>query len=587
MQSNSMNPVSCLVMSAAITWISVIANMANLAAQETLVAGAEPQKWQGILDVRISQLTLNFDTRHGDDGIWTGEIYSVEQDNAKIPISKMEVDGQAVTIEARSVGATFKGMLSANGDRVTGKWKQGHGEYDFVIHRVTRFDEAKHIETWQGTLKAQGKTFEFGLRVFELASGSQWARLDSFSEGVEGIYADLTRDEKVFQFETKGIGGAFKGTFSDDRESIEGKWSQGGLSFPLKFSKTELDAKPARNRPQHPVEPFPYKLEKVQFKNSADRVSLAGTMTIPEGPGPWPAMVLISGSGPQDRDETILEHKPFLVIADHLTRNGIVVLRFDDRGTAESTGNFGTATSEDFSRDAEAAIAFLESRDDIRADQIGLIGHSEGGIIAPMVAARNDGVGMIVLLAGPGVDGATITVTQTRAMAAAAGTPAVLMDATDTFMKEILEHVTKSDKPIPTELIDSAFEKATAGFENAALRSLFEPAKSSLGLMESPWFRFFSRFDPVPNLKKVKCPVLALNGTKDLQVLADLNIDAIEKALTESGHTDFEVHKMENLNHMFQETDGPGMPGEYGNLEQTFSPKTLDLMTQWILKRTK
>ena len=332
---------------------------------------------------------------------------------------------------------------------------------------------------------------------------------------------------------------------------------------------------------------MPYKQEKVQFENSSDQVTLAGTLTIPDGSGPWPAMIMISGSGPQDRDETILDHKPFLVIADHLTRNGMAVLRYDDRGTAESTGTFGTATSEDFARDAESAISFLESRDDIRSDRIGLIGHSEGGVIAPMVAARNDKVSMIVLLAGTGVDGAMITVSQTRAMAAAAGTPPMFLDATDVFLKDILDHVMKHDEPIPTELVNSAFEKATADIENEAVRKMLEPVKSGVGLMQTPWFRFFCRFDPATALKKVKCPVLALNGTKDLQVLADLNIDAIEAALKEGGNPDFEVHKLDNLNHMFQETSGPGLPGEYANIEQTFSPKALDIMTQWILARTK
>jgi pimeloyl-ACP methyl ester carboxylesterase len=499
----------------------------------------------------------------------------------------MEINGSDVAIEAKSVAASFQGTLSDDGNRISGTWKQGRGEYPFAIYRVSAFDEAKHVESWKGTMTSGTREFDFRLRVFKLASGDRWARLDSVNEGVAGLFAELADSGDDFSFAVRSIGASFKGTVDKSGDVIDGLWTQGGVSLPLKFSQSDPDEVVVRNRPQNPEEPFPYRQEQVKFENSTDHVTLAGTLTIPEGSGPWPAMVLISGSGAQDRDETILGHKPFLIIADWLTRKGIAVLRYDDRGTGESTGNFAIATSEDFSRDAMAAIDFLKLRTDIRKNRIGLIGHSEGGMIAPMVATRSADVAMIVLLAGTGVDGARITLSQTRAMSAAAMTPPLIMDAVDSFMEQILEHVKTSDSPIPDELVEQAFEKATAKIDNPAVRAMVEPVKTQLGLMESPWFRYFARFDPAPVLGKVECPVLALNGKKDMQVLADLNIDAIERALIAGGNQDFEVHKLDNLNHLFQETSGSGLPGEYGTIEQTFSPAALELIASWIVKHTR
>ena len=585
----SVAPLAVLFLVAPLAHTASAASARQETPAETPAETPDSLKWQGALQVGAITLTLNFDIQRDGQGNYGGAIYSVEQGNAKIPITGMEIDGDRVRVEASSVKASYAGTLSADGEQVSGTWTQPGIAGELNLKRVDRFDSARHVETWQGTMQAGGNTFDFGLRVFRDEDGSWSAKLDSYSENVEGLPAQLDRDGSKFNFSIPVTRAEYEGTLDESAGKISGLWKQAGGEFELDFHKVALDAKPNLQRPQTPGDDVPYKQEPVRFDNPADQVSLAGTLTLPEGAGPWPAMVLISGSGPQDRDETLFSHKPFLVIADHLTRHGIAVLRYDDRGTAQSSGDFSTATSEDFSRDAEAGMKYLQSRPDIRSDRIGFIGHSEGGMIAPMIAARNPQVALIVLLAGPGVDGGQITLSQNRALNEVAGVPADINQASEHLVKRLLEKVRESDDPLADEFVDDVMAEASQliskVMENEDPAAALLNTRAGLARMNSPWYRYFIRFDPQTALRQVQCPVLALNGTKDLQVLVDLNIDAIQQALTEAGNTDFEVHKLENQNHLFQETAGTGSVLDYGRIEQTISPVTLDLMTGWIKKR--
>lgn len=545
----------------------------------------ESQQWQGVLDVGAARLQLNFELKNEDD-VWSGDIYSPDQGNARIPISSVEFDGDDVTIEASSVLAKFTGTLNESQNKITGTWAQGGNTWEFEIERVESFETAEHIESWKGTLVADPQEFEFRIRLFRDSQGQISGKLDSFTENLMGLPLELDMNDEKFNFELKISAAAYEGTFDEDREKLSGTWKQAGGEYPLEFEKTELDARPVINRPQHPEKPYPYDEEQVTWENTDDNVTLAGTLTIPKGDGPFPAMILISGSGPQDRDETIFEHKPFLVIADHLTQKGIAVLRFDDRGVGESTGNFATATSEDFACDVSAGVDFLTSHPGIDASKIGLIGHSEGGLIAPIVANDTDKVAMIVLLAGPGVDGGEILVSQTRAMAEAAGASSELIDAQEKLMTTLVERLSGSDEELTSDYLDSVVDEVTATLEDADKQAL-QAAKGSMIQFGTPWFRYFVRHDPAGTLKMVKCPVLAINGTKDLQVLADLNVDAIQAALEAGENGDWEVQKLANLNHLFQETDGPGLGAEYGQLEETFSPTALEVISTWLLDRVR
>lgn len=345
------------------------------------------------------------------------------------------------------------------------------------------------------------------------------------------------------------------------------------------------------NRPQTPTEPYPYLSEPFQFINEEEKITLHGTLTIPEGEGPFPAAILISGSGPTDRDETILDHKIFLVIANHLTRQGIAVLRYDDRGVGESEGNHYKATSMDLADDTKAAFLALSNHKTIDAKHIGLIGHSEGGMIAPIVASSTSAIDYIVLLAGPGVAINELMAEQNRQVYKSLGLPKDELDRNETFNKS-LYNIFDTDRPV-AELYDTLLPFIHQYYESIPeeYQSLFSPSKevfymAIVGSLSSPWFRYFLQFDPEPYLEKTTCPIFAVNGSKDIQVISSQNLGGIEEILTNAGHQDFSIKEYPNLNHLFQHCTACTVQ-EYGELEESFSEKVLSDVSKWILDKTK
>ena len=323
--------------------------------------------------------------------------------------------------------------------------------------------------------------------------------------------------------------------------------------------------------------------------NTIENFSLAGTLTLPQGEGPFPAVVLISGSGQQDRDETIYNHKPFKVIADHLTRNGIAVLRYDDRGVGSSKGKTNNSTSLTNADDAEAAVNYLLQRPEINKKKIGLAGHSEGGLIAPIVASRNADIAFIVSLAGPGVRGYDLIIRQSEDIMRVSG-------ATE---EEITETVTANGQlfkmaiaePDQRKFAKQAMEWYSKDLDSKGLTPEERKEKMAaftqgLVSVNNPWMKYFLDTDPAQFWSAVKCPVLALNGEKDLQVNHEMNLPAIKAALRKGGNRKVKTVIMPNLNHLFQ-TSETGSPGEYGKIEETFSPAALELMTSWIRKTAK
>jgi hypothetical protein len=331
------------------------------------------------------------------------------------------------------------------------------------------------------------------------------------------------------------------------------------------------------HRPQTPRPPYPYREEQVVYRNEASGLQLAGTLTLPEGEGPFAAAVLITGSGQQDRDETVMGHKPFWVLADHLTRKGIAVLRSDDRGVGGSeAGDLEQVTTADFATDVQAAMAFLKTRSDIDAARIGLIGHSEGGAIAPMVAAGGGAVAWMVLLAAPGVPGEDLLQAQSRLVGAAMGYSPEELDKTAALNKQVYE-VVKAE--------------ADAARRRERIRPLIAAALEPVGVppatidmqvraVSGKWFRFFLAFDPASVLREVSCPVLALNGGLDMQVPPDQNLPALRAALAHNKQA--QVRELPGLNHLFQTTTD-GSPAEYQSIRETFSPAVLDVISGWIL----
>jgi pimeloyl-ACP methyl ester carboxylesterase len=337
-------------------------------------------------------------------------------------------------------------------------------------------------------------------------------------------------------------------------------------------------------RPQNPKPPFPYAVEEIKFDNSkAPGVTLAGTLTIPKGDGPHPAVVLISGSGQQDRDETIAEHKPFWIIADHLSRNGIAVLRYDDRGFAESTGDASTATLVDFASDAYAAVRWLTEQPEIDAQRIGLIGHSEGAVIAPLVASEHpDKIDFLVLLAGTGVKGSEVVVHQLGLILAAAEAEPELIEAQQqaarTQHAALLGAAPEDAKAAVEQVIRAALDELPS-YEREALGDMEAAIALQVEALASPWMRHFLAYDPIPTLKRVKVPVLILAGDKDLQVDPEQNLPPMKTALAKNKRV--EMVRFPGLNHLFQPAT-TGAPSEYGLIEQTIAVEVLDRMTTWL-----
>ncbi len=430
--------------------------------------------------------------------------------------------------------------------------------------------------TWLGTLN----TGAIQLRVqFHITSGPNGlsATMDSLDQGAKGIVVtSITMDGATLRMEVASAAGKYEGKLDETGATIAGTWSQGSASIPLVLHRMTGDAAPLL-RPQTPQKPYPYREEEVTYSNPAAGITLAATLTIPQGKGPFPAILLIAGSGPHDRDETIFEHRPFLVLADYLTRKGFAVLRADKRGCGKSGGTYSTATTADFATDAEAGIAFLRTRAEVDHAKIGLLGHSEGGAIAPMIAARDSGIAFIVLMAGPGLTGSEILVAQRSLIEEVQGAPHDFIEKDAAVHRSLFaEIVQEKDKDSATVEKD-VLEKFAGQIPDAQLTA---EAK----VETTPWFRYFLAYDPAISLRQVKCPVLALNGSKDLQVPPELDLAAIRKALEAAGNKHFEADELDGLNHLFQ-TAKTGAPSEYAQIEETISPVALDKIGSWLLKQ--
>ena len=435
---------------------------------------------------------------------------------------------------------------------------------------------------WNGKLAIGAIELRITLKVEKDGDGKFKATLDSVDQNAKDLPVDsISVEGETVRFDGKLLMMSFEGKLDAEGKKIDGKFTQGGQSFTLVLERSE---KPLTlNRPQEPKAPFPYRVEEVSYDSHQAEVHLAGTLTLPEGTGKFPAVVLVSGSGPQDRDESLLGHKPFLVLADYLTRRGIAVLRVDDRGVGASKGDFATATSLDFVEDVLGSVDFLKGRPEIDPAKIGLVGHSEGGLIAPIVASRTTDVAFIVLLAGPGVTGEQILYRQGADIARAAGAGPAEIEANRSVQEKFFAvlretpDLKEAEKRL-REIMDEVVAKLGEGEREQARTA----AEGQMSAILSPWMRFFLTHDPVGPLLKVKCPVLAVNGAKDLQVAPDVNLPVIEKALKEAGNTDVTIRELPGLNHLLQTCETGGV-SEYGEIEETMSPLALETVGDWLV----
>jgi uncharacterized protein len=439
---------------------------------------------------------------------------------------------------------------------------------------------------WEGTLDAPGTPLTLTFQIQGTAA-KRTATLSVPEQGAKNVpVRKTTIMGDTVNFEMPEIGASFTGKLSADRTKLTGTFSQGGGKLPLTLLRKK--AATTLRRPQTPKPPFPYQMVNVTYPNpNAKGVTIAGTLTIPAGEGTFPVVLLISGSGPQDRDEAILGHRPFAVIADDLARRGIASLRYDDRGVAKSTGNFAAATSADFASDVRAGVAYLKTRKEVNVQKIGLIGHSEGGLIAPMVAAYTPEIAFIVLLAGPGVDGEAILYAQQELIALAEGAKPAEVKESRRISGRLFSTIRREKDPkILKTKLDKIIAEEVAKQPKAKQAAVKEQLIGATAQLATPWFQYFLDYDPAPTLKKVRCPVLALNGEKDLQVPPKQNLPTIEAAVKAGGNSDVTVKELPSLNHLFQNSK-TGSPSEYVNIEETFSPDALKIIGDWIAEKTK
>jgi pimeloyl-ACP methyl ester carboxylesterase len=534
--------------------------------------------WHGSVTIPPGfDLRLGLTIKPRPGGGYEGVLQSPDRTADTVPLEDLKVEGGVMSFSISLVHANYSGRWDEARKAWVGEWRQGMGlPLVFTAGKPEVLPVIAGLDgDWAGAITmTTGVKISLILHVRTDARGTV-VNLDSPEQLAYGIpLRTLKRDGRKVTFALSPTQ-TFEGTLAVDGRAIEGAWSGPNYKGPLVLASRPIVTS-APNRPQTPKPPFPYRSEEVTVR-SAPGVTLAGTLTLPQGKGPFPAVVMITGSGPQDRDETILGHKPFAVIADRLSREGIAVLRMDDRGFAKSTGDFSRATDDDFAVDTAADVAFLRTRPDIDPLRIGLIGHSEGGIVAPKVAARDPKLAFIVMMAGVGAPISELAKTQQATLPLTMGASPeqvrkirALIDQAELAMrgsKDEAEAHARAFKVIKAEAGDFITSDALA--DMLAIQ------------LSSAWIRNLMAYDPRPTLAKVKCPILALNGSKDMQVSPDQNLPAIREAT--KGNPDVTILELPGLNHLFQ-TAKTGAMGEYADIEETIAPIALDAMSAWIRK---
>lgn len=441
--------------------------------------------------------------------------------------------------------------------------------------------------SWLGTLDVGSMSLRLIFNISEDGDNAFRATMDSPDQGQNDVpLGEVSVTGDSLRIDAPMLMGFYLGKFTSSA-SIEGSWSQAGRSYSLDLEKQTTPF--VLKRPQEPRPPFPYNIEEVNFPQIREGFFLSGTLTLPEGEGPFPAVVLVTGSGSQNRDEEIFGHKPFWVIADHLSRRGIAVLRYDDRGVAASGGMAAGATTADLAMDARSALEYLGSRNEIDLSRLGLIGHSEGGLIAFMLASEYKDVSFIVSLAGPGVDGKTILLDQSEYINRLSGVgKSVLVDNRIVMAKVYdLMKINESHASWGEEVIEftSSYysNNSTSEYSEEDIEQIKRNLLNSIPEASYAWMRYFVMSDPTTYFASISCPVLALNGAKDCQALAENNINAIKKGLQDSGNKEVTAMILPGLNHLFQNCT-TGLPSEYNLIEETFDLNALGLMAAWILQ---
>jgi pimeloyl-ACP methyl ester carboxylesterase len=563
-------------------WLTLSPKVSSLPAQEPPLEGT----YSGTLQSGEVELHIVLHLSRNSVGALHATLDSLENAVFAVEATSVALNSGTLKFEVRSVGVKYEGKVAADQKSIDGNWSQGSASLPLVFRREppAHLPEGSKFGVeglWQGALEAHGLRLRLQLHVSHDPQGELVAALDSLDQFVSGLpAAKVSQKESTFHFEIPALSSTYEGTLGATKSSIAGEWSQSEIEEKLEFKRSDQPLE--LRRPQLPLKPYPYKEEEVTFSNKKAGVDLAGALTLPNGSGPFAAAVLIAGSGPQDRDGSIANHKPFLVLADYLTRKGIAVLRYDKRGIGLSTGSVEMATTLDLASDAECAIAYLKTRKDIDGGKIGLIGHSEGAMIAPAIAASLHDIPWVVLLAAPATKGEDTLLNQSDLIARTGGLSDAQVLASLNFDKEAYDLLQKEeDSAVVTEKLKALVKES--GMDKSMPADALD---AQLRMMTSPWFRFFLAYDPLPDLKKTKCPLLALYGEKDLQVPPKINMPIVQKAFSDGGNHQADVRQLPNLNHLFQHAYN-GSPTEYAAIDETFSPQALQIIGDWVQGQTK
>lgn len=554
--------------------------------------GASPDpvtdNWHANLQIPTGTLSLIFVIAEDDEGKMIAHMESPDQAPGQhIPISEISIVDDHLSIKIGIIGASIDADWDNEQNYWEGTFSQGI-ELPIIIKRGLPANKPiiDGLDgDWKATINRNGVDLRLILHILTTGTGTS-ALIDSPDTMANNIsVSDLTKDGDQVGYKIAIIDGVFKGTLTGPN-TLVGTWDvEGEETLTITYTRTDEVIK--RNRPQIPTEPYGYQVEEITYKNTrADDVTLSGTLTYPDGEGPFPAAILISGSGPQDRDETVFGHQPFLVLADHLTKQGIAVLRYDDRGVGESTGDYSSANSADFATDANAAFEYLLTRSDIDHDSIGFIGHSEGGLIAPLAitdpklgANADQPIAYMVMLAGPGTSAMQISSSQRRLIAQSQGVTEEDLNKSDAINKAIVHAAANATSS------QDAKDKIRAVLTPDAMEILGInelQAQNVIAQNSSPWIRYFLGYDPADYLPQIEIPILALNGELDLQVPAPENLAGLRTLLKDNPDTT--IIELESLNHMFQHAK-TGAMGEYNDIEETFSPQAMKLISEWINQR--
>ncbi len=549
--------------------------------------------WAGEIQSPERSLAIGLQFSADGAGGLMGTVDTPSQYSFGLAWDEVRWDGGELVASNQLADATLRVTLSEAGDTLRGTWDQ----------RGTSTPVECQRQSAPPAVPASLVTGLTGRWEGDLEVGAIKLRIVFFLEpgpvGFLGGYMqspDQTREkfpvgrvdfagERQVLVRVGSLSTTFEASLSDTGTVLSGKFKQGPQSFELQLKKVKQAT--VLKRPQEPKPPFAYDIEEVLYDNKSANLKLAGTLTLPKGPGPFPAAILITGSGPQDRNEEIFEHKPFWVIADHLTQAGIAVLRVDDRGVGGSTTGDDpeAATSFDFATDVSAGMDFLQTHPRIDKEKIGLIGHSEGGTIAPIVTTLRKDVAFAVLLAGVGVRGDKLLVSQNEAIMRASGIDAATIEKTCSVQARLF--ALAGDASLSSEELKAALTdaiQADEDFRNATPEEQKAGLAQGLAQLMNPWLMTFIRYDPRDVLMAMTCPVLAVNGELDLQVPFEENLAAIGAALKAGQHPDYTIRSFPRLNHLFQHCD-KGLVTEYGEIEETFSVEVLDVMTEWIKAR--